>query len=373
MYDDPRFLAQLHDAVTSLPVGDPTDPASVVPPLIGPPSDRLSRALRTLDPGEEWLVTPRCLDADRHLWSPGVRLGVRPGSWFHQTECFGPVLGVMRARDLDEAIAFQNATPFGLTGGIASLDPSEIASWSARVEVGNAYVNRPITGAVVRRQPFGGWKASAVGPGTKAGGPNYVASLCRWHAEPAGDTTSPIPAAVTPVLDDARASLDRGAYAALERTARDYGRWWSTYFSVEHDPSALEVESNVFRYRPLPRGVLVVVDDSTDPLELARAHLAGAVCGVAVRVCDATRLGDVAEVEAPPDRVRLLARRADEQVWSWAVERRLYVDDHPVLDNGRLELWRWMREQSTTETTHRMGTVLGRAPDRVPVSPDLPE
>src|SRR5699024_11892791 len=73
-----------------------------------------------------------------------------------------------------EAIEFQNAVDFGLTGGIHSLDPAEVATWLDRVEVGNAYVNRGITGAIVRRQSFGGWKQSSVGLGSKAGGPNYL-------------------------------------------------------------------------------------------------------------------------------------------------------------------------------------------------------
>ena len=64
----------------------------------------------------------------------------------------------MRADDLDQAIELQNAVPFGLTGGLHSLDDAEIDRWLERVEVGNAYVNRHITGAIVRRQPFGGWK-----------------------------------------------------------------------------------------------------------------------------------------------------------------------------------------------------------------------
>ena len=79
------------------------------------------------------------------------RVGVAPGSWFHRTECFGPVLGVMAAADLDEAIEIQNGTDFGLTGGIHSLDPVEVATWLERVEVGNAYVNRATTGAIVAR------------------------------------------------------------------------------------------------------------------------------------------------------------------------------------------------------------------------------
>ena len=175
LYDDPGFMERLADATRSLAVGPPSELGSIVGPLIGPPSDKLQRGLTRLDPGERWLVEPR--DLGNNLWTPGVRVGVQPGSFFHVTECFGPVLGVMRATDLDHAIALQNGNPFGLTGGIHSLDDAEIDRWLEGVQVGNAYVNRGITGAVVQRQPFGGWKRSAVGCAPKAGGPDYVAEM----------------------------------------------------------------------------------------------------------------------------------------------------------------------------------------------------
>ena len=76
-----------------------------------------------VDEGEEWLVKPEMRDGNPRLWSPGVKLGVRPGSWYHRTECFGPVLGLMCVGDLDEAIVVQNSSDFGLTGGLHSLDP----------------------------------------------------------------------------------------------------------------------------------------------------------------------------------------------------------------------------------------------------------
>ena len=85
----------------------------------------------------------------------------------------------MRADDLDHAIELQNAGDYALTGGIHSLDDAEVEHWLADVEIGNAYVNRHITGAIVQRQPFGGWKRSSVGGGAKAGGPGYVAQFAR--------------------------------------------------------------------------------------------------------------------------------------------------------------------------------------------------
>ena len=106
---------------------------------------------------------------------------MRRGSEFHRIEYFGPVLGIMTAAALDEAIELQNEVDYGLTAGLHSLERAEVAAWLDRVQAGNLYVNRGITGAVVRRQPFGGWKRSAVGPGAKAGGPNYLIGLDSWR------------------------------------------------------------------------------------------------------------------------------------------------------------------------------------------------
>ncbi len=132
VYDDPSFRRRLADAVRSLRVGSPLDPATRVGPLIAPPGPTLLRALTRLEPGESWLVEPRALDGSGSVWSPGVRMDVREGSWFHLTECFGPVLGVMRATSLEHAVWLQNGPEYGLTGGLHSLDPKEIDAWLAR-------------------------------------------------------------------------------------------------------------------------------------------------------------------------------------------------------------------------------------------------
>jgi RHH-type transcriptional regulator, proline utilization regulon repressor / proline dehydrogenase / delta 1-pyrroline-5-carboxylate dehydrogenase len=379
-HDHPPFLRQLADAVASLAVGPSTDLATSVGPLIAAPGDALHRALTTLDPGERWLVEPRRLSDDGRLWRPGVKLGVRPGSWFHQTECFGPVLGVMRAADLDEAIAWQNAVPFGLTGGIWSLDAAEVERWLERVEVGNAYVNRHITGAIVRRQPFGGWKRSAVGPGAKAGGPGYVGQLVRWRddglptrrATPSVEIESLL-AHLLPHVGDERATWLRAAVESDEH-------WWRTDLALEHDPSALRAESNVLRYRPLPRGVLLRLGRGATAPDVARVVLAARRCGTPVTASadpgleridavlesagvtttvedDDALAARAVDVAGAVDRVRLLgttttaARRA-------LVLAGLFVDDRAVVANGRVELVRLVREQAVSRTRHRYGTVL---------------
>jgi RHH-type proline utilization regulon transcriptional repressor/proline dehydrogenase/delta 1-pyrroline-5-carboxylate dehydrogenase len=97
---------------------------------------------------------------------------VPPDGVIAQQEIFGPVLSVIRAKDFTEALEIANSTNYALTGGIYSRTPSHIEQAQAEFEVGNLYINRNITGAIVARQPFGGFKLSGVG--SKAGGPDYL-------------------------------------------------------------------------------------------------------------------------------------------------------------------------------------------------------
>jgi RHH-type proline utilization regulon transcriptional repressor/proline dehydrogenase/delta 1-pyrroline-5-carboxylate dehydrogenase len=322
-----RFVRRLADAVNSLRVGWPSELGTQMGPLIAPPEGKLQRALTTLDEGEEWLVAPRQLDDTGRLWSPGVRVGVRAGSWFHRTECFGPVLGIMRAENLDHAIELQNATDFGLTGGIHALDASEVERWLAGVEVGNAYVNRHITGAIVQRQPFGGWKASSVGGGAKAGGPDWVLGLTR-----------PVARGVVP--------------------ADSLPAWWRSWYGCEHDPSGLRAESNVLRYRPL-RGVVVRHDGGG---RLGSLEQAAALTGTPVvwsgpeepEAALAARLGSL-RVE----RLRLVGVAPGAELLRAAHAAGVAVDRTPVTGHGRVELGRWLAEQSVSITRHRHGHVAG--------------
>jgi RHH-type proline utilization regulon transcriptional repressor/proline dehydrogenase/delta 1-pyrroline-5-carboxylate dehydrogenase len=336
VYDDPMFRRQLRDAASSLHVGPSTDPASVVTPLIREPSPNLQRALTTLDDGEEWLLEPKASPDDPCLWSPGIKLGVKPGGWFHKTECFGPVLGLMRAADLDEAIAFQNAPDYGLTGGIHSLDDDEVAKWRERVQVGNAYVNRSITGAIVQRQPFGGWKRSSIGPGSKAGGPDYVGQFLELSDEHTVDPST------------------------VESNWREI---WKAHFRADHDPSGLRCESNLLRYRPA-KAVLVRVPSGDSRTE-ALARLASAVSGTPLLLSRADeeaedtlakRLPELAShveffrsVETPGDALLAAVHSAG---LNWI--------NAPFVSDGRAELTRWTREQSVTTTMHRYGLPIAR-------------
>ena len=356
-------------------MGSAWDPRSRVTPLTQPPGTALRRALTRLDEGEEWLLEPRPAPDNGQLWSPGIKLGVRPGSFFHRTECFGPVLGLMRAADLDEAMALANDQPFGLTSGIQTLDDREIDRWLEGIEAGNLYVNRPITGAIVGRQPFGGWKSSSVGPGAKAGGPNYVLQLARWRqASLPEQDTEPLPAPLEALLTSCLAVLaDPDEHTLVRASAGSYARAWRRHYGREHDPSAIRGERNAFRYRACRR----VLVRGAAGVALAQVLLAACAAGTPLTVSLPpeskpwpwlpTWDGVECVVEPEPAFVqRLGAPAAGERLRVWepistatraaANAAGVTVIDAPVLANGRLELRWYLREQTVSRILHRYGS-----------------
>ncbi|MFY9330441.1 MAG: bifunctional proline dehydrogenase/L-glutamate gamma-semialdehyde dehydrogenase [Candidatus Nanopelagicales bacterium] len=325
VFDDPSFASRLADAARSLTTGAALDPATIVGPVIAEPSGALAQALTSLGAEESWLVAPREL-APR-TWTPSVRWNTQPDSWFHLTECFGPVLGVMRADDLDHAIDLQNATQYGLTGGLHSLDRGEIDLWLSRVQVGNAYVNRHITGAIVQRQPFGGWKRSSIGAGAKPGGPGYLHNFGTWNC----------------------ASHD------VDAATRSLQSAWDNHFGIDHDPTGLRSERNILRYHPLD-GVVVVCDENTPAGHKAIASAAAGLSGTPLIWADDDLVNKLSTLNV--ERLRLLAPVSDD-VLAAAHAAGIAVDDHPMCSVGEIELGHWVKEQAISITRHRHGRLLG--------------
>jgi RHH-type proline utilization regulon transcriptional repressor/proline dehydrogenase/delta 1-pyrroline-5-carboxylate dehydrogenase len=391
-----RFRRQLADATNTLAVGYPSDPATQMGPTVEKVHGKLARGLGTLAEGESWLVQPRQLDESERLWSPGVRDGVAAGSEFHLTEYFGPVLGIMEAETLGDAFDLQNAVAYGLTAGIHSLDPEEVSAWMSRVQAGNLYVNRPITGAIVRRQPFGGWKRSAVGPGAKAGGPNTLFTLGSWQPVPAPESgelhLDGVNARVTAVIEASQPALDYLEFETVRRGVLSDEQAWEHEFSVARDVSDLGVERNVFRYRPTP--VTIRLAEGGSLAEFVRVLAAGVLAQSALTLSSAVPvpagllpligaadlggelLLGIQSVTIEPDaafaarartdlpaRVRLvtapestaaahLAEALDgsPDVAIWA---------GPVTSAGRIEMLPFLHEQAVSITAHRFGN-----PDR---------
>ena len=362
--DSRRFRDQLVDAASSLIVGWPaTGPdgadrthehAASMGPLTIEPEDKLLRVLTTLEPGEEWLLQPQRLDDTGRLWSPGIKTGVAPGSHFHLTEVFGPVLGLMRADSLEEAVELQNAVDFGLTAGIHSLDADEADRWLDSVEAGNVYVNRGITGAIVQRQPFGGWKKSSVGLGAKAGGPRYLMQFGTWHD--AADVPQDPDAWLTAAQES-----DRRAWQTMGRPT---------------DPTGMEAEANILRL--LPRPVTVRVTDPVAPQVLARLAHAAQTAGAALSwsLSEQAARVDAPDAEAMVESADAFARRVaqgdvddtvgarirvvgavEDALRQATVERpEVAVLEGPVTGSGEVELRHYVHEQAVSMTLHRFGT-----------------
>lgn len=374
-----RFHHQLLDAVQSLVVGQPEDPRTQMGPVIEPAAGKLLRGLTELGAGETWVLQPQKLDAEGRLWSPGIRAGVQPGSEFHLTEYFGPVLGVMRADTLEDAVRLQNQVDYGLTAGLHSLDPEEIRWWTGAVEAGNLYVNRGITGAIVRRQPFGGWKKSSVGAGTKAGGPNYLLGLSSWSTAPSTADAAPGDKVRT-LLDQAGGAsvLPSSDLGFLHRAAASDAAAWAAEYGQVRDVSGLSAERNLFRYLPVPVHVrLAESEPQASVLRvlsaalLAESHvtvsvpdalapgitavLAAFSCSVAVEN-DAEWLSRMGTADAPPSRIRLLGgdRRALAAALGGRPDCAVYAQ--PVTESGRVELLPFLHEQAISITAHRFGT-----------------
>jgi len=404
-----RFRRQVIDSVTSLRVGPPTDPMAEVGPVIEKPQGKLEWALTTLEEGESWVVEPKPLDfgpeTAGRFWTPGVREGVQPGSRFHREEFFGPVMGIIHAATLAEAIEIQNGVAYGLTAGLYTQNPDDLAEWLEGVEAGNLYVNRGITGAIVQRQPFGGWKRSSVGAGTKAGGPNYLIGLGAWRASEGTGGSSTLhlrglDSRITRIIEAAQPSMDYPAFEWLRRAALSDAIAWDREFGQVKDVSHLGVERNLFRYRSLPVAVRATSD--ADLQEILRVVIAGVRAAAPFTLSLATGLPAevrraLSELDVPVfvekdvqflDRVRGGAEEdaadAASSPAAGAVAPRasrvrlvgpadsvaevhrgiaeavkgdpdLAVYDNAVTTAGRLELLPFLHEQAIAITAHRFG------------------
>ncbi len=372
-----RFRRQLVDAVRSYDVGSPEDGSTRIGPLIGPAEGKLLGALTTLHPGESWLLKPEKLDDAGQLWRPGIRDGVKRGSEFHRVEYFGPVLGIMTADSLAEAIDIVNDIDYGLTSGLHSLDDDEVQQWLASIQAGNVYVNRGTTGAIVQRQPFGGWKKAAVGAGSKAGGPNYLVGLSEWADAPAA-TSRELDGLATSAVGALAASGDADADIAWLRSAlaTDIDAW-ADEFGVVRDATGLSTEQNALRYQAVP---VTVRFEGSRIAELVRVVAAGRRARARVTVSTlaplpgavATWLGSqdvtvttedaaawaahAARLAARGGRVRLIGATAAATAEAVNGSPSLAIYANPVVSAGRVEILTFLREQAVSVTAHRFGT-----------------
>lgn len=392
VYADDHFKAQLVDAANSFKTGSAWRLRNRMGPLVHRPGQDLRRALTTLEPGETWALKPRMIDDNPHLWTPGIKYDVTPGSFTHLTEFFGPLLAVMQADDLDHAIALVNQTGYGLTSGLESLDRREQERWKKGVKAGNLYINRGTTGAVVLRQPFGGMRKSALGAGIKVGGPNYVTQFMDVE-EIAEPPVGPIrcDSELLRLARQWRLELAWGGHRPyhhdLHKTVvaiQSYLHQYEETFARETDFFHLRGQDNLLRYLPVGRVVIRLHENDGlfDVLgRIAAARVAGCTPVVSL---PAALHNDVTDFLKGPQGKRIvgeaaLVRQTDGQLVRYlsqvqriryaapdrvpaavleaAAGTGFYVARTPVRMDGRLELLQYFREQSICDSYHRYGNL----------------
>lgn len=167
-----RFLERLVEAAKSIKTDFPENPQAYLGPVVDEEAHTRIRGMIERAKSQAQLVFQGEVPAEGYFIPPTIFAGVDPKSELAQEEVFGPVLAVIRAKDLSDALKIANDTAYGLTGGLFSRSPAHIERVKREFEVGNLYINRGNTGAMVERHPFGGFKMSGIG--SKTGGPDYL-------------------------------------------------------------------------------------------------------------------------------------------------------------------------------------------------------
>jgi len=373
VFNDPEFKIKLTDAVTSLKTGGVWDGGNIVGPMITSENEKLLYAIDHLENGETWLVKPEFVDEKRFILKPCVKWGVKPDSYTFKNELFAPLLAVVCIDDLEDGIKKVNASEYGLTSGLQSLDEVEQLRWKNNIEAGNLYINRGITGAIVNRQPFGGMKRSAFGGGIKAGGRNYVTSFVNIDENPKIHTTFKEKdqfKTFSSILNIQEKSI---FHAATDSYLKNYENEFSQVLDIQH----LMGEENTFRYLPLRKMALRV--QNTDNLceifmILAAANIVKTPITVSISEDDYKLeiLRKTAQHECTLlveneneflygmgkfERIRTCNNQLSEEFYMKAAKTGKHIASSKPLIEGRIELLHYLKEQSIAFEYHRYGSI----------------
>lgn len=386
VYEDEEFKKALVDAAASLAMGSPFVFKNKLGALCDKPSEKLIKAINELEAGEEWALKPQFIDDNAHLMTPGIKYGVKKGAFTHMNELFAPLLSVIRAKDLQEAIELVNATGYGLTAGFESLDEREWEYFHTHIEAGNIYINKPTTGAIVLRQPFGGVKKSAIGFGRKVGIYNYITQFMDIEAKA---DTNLLDSPLANALEKLSKASDESTQATLANAAlmaKSYAYHYKHEFSVARDYVNIRGEDNLFSYTRIKNLAFRVCEqDSLQDIlgVIIGCHTLGlsplvshdstqsSIIKELKKICKAVDLGaDFVEENEEQfiakiskfERIRYHAK-ADKNsplYQATAKEAKIIIRDKPLL-NGRFELLFYHNEKALSVSYHRYGNLGIRA------------
>ncbi len=381
LYDDLEFRENLKDAASNLIADSAFEINSVITPLIKTPDEKLIKALTTLDEGEWWLVKPKQDPNNPRLFSCGIKYGVKADSFTKKNQLHGPILSVMRADNLVEAIKLANDSKYGLAAGLQSLDIREHSMWLKEIKAGNYYINTKITDAKIKRQPFGGYRESSFGSGYKSGGPNYILDFLKAkqiflpkEKQPINDWVN----SLTSFLE--KIDLSTQQLGIWYASVANYAYWWKR-LKQNLDFCKIFGQDNYLRYVPR-KNITLRLTEKSFALDALRVCAAALTCSTPLEISWTSNnqlekfnwidllpmLSNVEESkeefykrieEGKIKRVRLTTP-ASEELKKIASRSICHIIDNPVLANGRFELLHYIKEITITYDYHRYGNLGSR-------------
>ncbi|WP_228568477.1 bifunctional proline dehydrogenase/L-glutamate gamma-semialdehyde dehydrogenase [Campylobacter sputorum] len=368
VYDDENFKNTLVDAASSMATGDPFEFKNKIGTLADKPSDKVKKALSELKDYESWALKPEFINNNEFIMKPCIKYGTKKGDFTHMSELFTPVLTVMRANDLKDAIDIANSTGYGLTGALESLDEKEWEYYKENIEVGNIYINKPTTGAIVLRQPFGGVKKSAVGYGRKVGIYNYITQFLDISQDEVDVNLKENE--FTTAL--ASLNIDKDTLNA----AKSYVYHYENEFSKEKEYISVRGEDNLFAYKKI-KSLLYIVDEKDSLKDILLVLIAAKVSGVKTAISYKDENEDIKFIKQYKDIFGIeFVKEADfkdyeriryhgdcNEIYKKASAlAKIIIRNKPLL-NGRFELLYYYNEKSTSVSFHRYGNLGARALD----------
>ncbi|EGK8165504.1 aldehyde dehydrogenase family protein [Campylobacter coli] len=385
VYEDEEFKKTLVDAAASMAVGNPFEFKNKLGTLADKPSAKVEKALNELAPYEEWALKPQFLENNPYLMTPGIKYGTKKGDFTHMNELFVPILSVMKARDLKEAIEIVNSTGYGLTAGFESLDEREWEYFHTHIEAGNIYINKPTTGAIVLRQPFGGVKKSAIGFGRKVGIYNYITQFLDINTNEADENL--LNNELVKALEKIDLNTNEENKKALNNAilmAKSYAYHHRNEFSVSKDYVNIRGEDNLFSYTKIKNlvfrvcendnlqdilGVIIAANILNIPLSVSyeendKISLVKELCkaiNLNLEITNESKAQFVSRLKNF-ERIRYHGKVSveDEIYQEAAKEAKIIIREKPLL-NGRFELLFYHNEKALSISFHRYGNLGIRA------------
>ncbi len=360
-------------ATQSLTVGSVWDLSTIIPPLITPPEEKFEKAMSYLGENEEWLIIPE--KKASNIYSPGIKTGIQVDSNFFNNTYPLPILGLMRAENLNHAIEIANKSPYGLTSGLFSLDAREKITWLEKIEAGNRYLNKKTTQSYVQREPFGGYKQSTFGHGYKTCGPNFLfgCAIAKQHHIPINkQAVNEKVNNLTPFLD--KLSLSAEQLGIWYASIANYAYWWNV-LKHERDPAKIIGQDNIFGYI-CKKNICLFIDNNSSLFDSLRICAATLTCSANLTISwngispfNWSELNPLIKVVKEEKQLFLnkvkegryetirLANKASSDINEAASYSCSYVIDLPVLANGRVELLNYLREITFSADYDRYGNL----------------